>query len=196
MSRSHAGTGTTSRPARLHRRPAPSCPSRPSVRIMCLQREHDLPKVAPCHGDTPIQTWTHPDHKPQRLNDKLSGAEFILRSKSSDLVPQELFGFLTVYQALCSLRAEAAQRAGIDPDRISFTVTVRVARTEVTNQAAATPPPWTGPAPWPSITSSQTCYHHGEPGNTNGSGKHPRATTRSRNTTTSASPARSNTRSK
>jgi hypothetical protein len=40
---------------------------------------------------------------------------------------------------LCSLRAEAAATAGLDPDRISFIVTVRIARTEVTNQAAATP---------------------------------------------------------
>lgn len=75
----------------------------------------------------------------QELKTRLRGAEFILRSKSPDLVRQELFGFLTVYQALCSFRAEAADEAGIDPDRISFTVTVRVARTEVTNQAAATP---------------------------------------------------------
>src|SRR6266481_532535 len=44
------------------------------------------------------------------------------------LVCQELFAFLTVYQALCALEAEAARQAGIDPDRISFTVTVRVAR--------------------------------------------------------------------
>lgn len=75
----------------------------------------------------------------QEMKTRLRGAEFILRSKSPDLVRQELFGFLTVYQALCSFRTEAADEAGIDPDRISFTVTVRVARTEVTNQAAATP---------------------------------------------------------
>jgi hypothetical protein len=74
----------------------------------------------------------------QELKSRLRGAEFILRSKSPDLVRQELFGFLSVYQALCSFRVEAADTAGIDPDRISFTVTVRVARTEVTNQAAAT----------------------------------------------------------
>jgi hypothetical protein len=42
-----------------------------------------------------------------------------------------------VYQALCSFKAEAAHTAGVDPDRIPFIVTVRIARTEVTNQAAA-----------------------------------------------------------
>jgi hypothetical protein len=75
----------------------------------------------------------------QEMKPRLRGAEFILRSKSPDLVRQELFAFLTVYQALCSFRAEAAHQGGIDPDRVSFTVTVRVARTEVTNQASATP---------------------------------------------------------
>ena len=75
----------------------------------------------------------------QELKTRLRGAEFILRSKSADLVRQEIFAFLTVYQALCSLRVEAAHRGDMDPDRISFTVTIRVARTEVTNQAAATP---------------------------------------------------------
>lgn len=75
----------------------------------------------------------------QEMKTRLRGAEFILRSKSPDLVRQEIFALLTVYQALCSLRVEAAHHGGLDPDRISFTVTIRVARTEVTNQAAATP---------------------------------------------------------
>ena len=35
---------------------------------------------------------------------------------------------MTVYQALCALKTEAARQAGIDPDRVSFTVTVRIAR--------------------------------------------------------------------
>ncbi|MGH3549574.1 MAG: IS4 family transposase, partial [Pseudonocardiaceae bacterium] len=59
---------------------------------------------------------------------RLRGAAFILRSKSPELVCQELFAFLTVYQALCALKLDAAIQAGIDPDRISFTVTVRIAR--------------------------------------------------------------------
>jgi Insertion element 4 transposase N-terminal/Transposase DDE domain len=62
------------------------------------------------------------------LKTRLRGAAFILRSRSPELTRQELFAFLTVYQALCALETEAARHAGIDPDRISFTVTVRVAR--------------------------------------------------------------------
>lgn len=73
------------------------------------------------------------------LKTRLRGAEFILRSRSPELVRQEMFAFLVVYQALCALRARTAQTAAIDPDRISFTVTVRLARDQVCNQAAATP---------------------------------------------------------
>jgi hypothetical protein len=62
------------------------------------------------------------------LKTRLRGAEFILRSRLPDLVCQELFAFLTVCQALCALKTEAARQAGIDPDRVSFTVTVRIAR--------------------------------------------------------------------
>ena len=62
------------------------------------------------------------------LKNRLRGAAFILRSRSPELVCQELFAFLTVYQALCALELQTAGQAGIDPDRISFTVTVRVAR--------------------------------------------------------------------
>jgi hypothetical protein len=73
------------------------------------------------------------------LKTRLRGAEFILRSKSPELVAQEVFALLTVYQALCAFEAEAATAAGVDPDRISFTVAVRLARDHVLSQAAATP---------------------------------------------------------
>jgi hypothetical protein len=73
------------------------------------------------------------------LKTRLRGPEVILRSRSPHLVRQEIFAFLVVYQALCSLRVSAARAADVDPDRVSFTVTVRLARDQVSNQAAATP---------------------------------------------------------
>lgn len=73
------------------------------------------------------------------LKTRLRGAGFILRSRCPELVRQETFAFLVVYQALCALRGRAARTAGCDPDRISFTVTVRLARDQACNQAAATP---------------------------------------------------------
>jgi hypothetical protein len=44
------------------------------------------------------------------LKTRLRGAAFILRSRSPERVCQELFAFLTVYQALCALETEAAGR--------------------------------------------------------------------------------------
>jgi hypothetical protein len=70
---------------------------------------------------------------------RLRGAEVVLRSKSPDLVDQELFGFLTVYQALLALRTQAARRARPDPDRVSFTLTLRLARDHAGTTAALRP---------------------------------------------------------
>ena len=72
------------------------------------------------------------------LKTRLRGAEFVLRSRSPQMVRQEMFAFLVVYQALCALRTRAASTAGIDPDRISFTITVRLTRDQVVSHAAAT----------------------------------------------------------
>jgi hypothetical protein len=73
------------------------------------------------------------------LKTRLRGPEVVLRSRSPQLVRQEVFAFLVVYQALCSLRVRAAQAADTDPDRISFTVTLRLARDQIISQAAASP---------------------------------------------------------
>ena len=73
------------------------------------------------------------------LKTRLRGPEVVLRSRSPQLIRQEVFAFLVVYQALCCLRLRAAQAARTDPDRISFTVTLRLARDQVPSQAGATP---------------------------------------------------------
>ena len=70
---------------------------------------------------------------------RLRGAEFILRSRSPELVHQEMHAFLVVYQALADLRTRTAQAADLEPARISFTITVRLARDQACNQAGADP---------------------------------------------------------
>ena len=85
------------------------------------------------------ERWEH-ENSYGELKTRLRGASFILRSRSPELVRQELFAFLTVYQALCALKAEAARTAGIDPDQISFTVTIRIARDHASNQVSLTAP--------------------------------------------------------
>lgn len=58
-------------------------------------------------------------------------ADRVLRSGTVDGVRQELFGLLIVYQAARLIAADAAAATGIDPDRISLTVTLRAARLTV-----------------------------------------------------------------
>ena len=70
---------------------------------------------------------------------RLRGAQVVLRWKSPDLVDQELFAFLTVSQALTALRTQAARRAGLDPDRVSFTLTLPLARDHAGRTAAQRP---------------------------------------------------------
>ena len=56
------------------------------------------------------------------------GPRMILRSKSPDLVQQEVWGHLCCHYAIRVLMHEAALHAGHDPDRVSFTAALRIAR--------------------------------------------------------------------
>lgn len=67
------------------------------------------------------------------------GAKVVLRSKSPDGVEQEVWGFLLVHWAIRELMHTAALHADIDPDRVSFVRTLRLARRTVTEQAAFSP---------------------------------------------------------
>ena len=63
----------------------------------------------------------------------------VLRSQTPRGVEQEVYGFLLVHYAIRTLMYQAAAGAGLDPDRISFTPTLRLARREVPAQAALSP---------------------------------------------------------
>jgi Transposase DDE domain len=64
------------------------------------------------------------------------GAKVVLRSKSPDGVEQEVWGFLLVHWAIRDLMHTAALDGDVDPDRVSFVRTLRLARRTVTEQAA------------------------------------------------------------
>jgi len=63
----------------------------------------------------------------------------VLRSKTPDLVLQELWGLLLAHFAIRQLMAQAAWSRGLDPDVLSFTSAVRVIKRKLP-QAAAVPP--------------------------------------------------------
>jgi len=69
----------------------------------------------------------------------LGGSHLVLRSQHPDGAEQELYGFLLVHHAIRALMHQAAAEADHDPDRISFTRSLRVVRRQVTDQAAFSP---------------------------------------------------------
>jgi hypothetical protein len=60
------------------------------------------------------------------------GARTVLRSKSPDLVLQEIWGHLCCHYAIRTLMFEAADHARVDPDRVSFVAALRIARRSIT----------------------------------------------------------------
>ena len=69
----------------------------------------------------------------------LRASSTVLRSKTPDLVQQELWGLLLAHFAIRQLMAQAAWQGGLDPDRLSFSHAVRVIKRKMP-QAAAVPP--------------------------------------------------------
>ena len=62
------------------------------------------------------------------LKTHLRGPKIVLRSKTPDLVRQEFFGLMMAHFAIRGLMHEAALKADIDPDRLSFLHAVRIVR--------------------------------------------------------------------
>jgi Insertion element 4 transposase N-terminal/Transposase DDE domain len=73
------------------------------------------------------QRWEHETGNAQ-LKTHLRGPGRILRSKSPDMVRQEIYGYLLAHYAISALICRAATEADIDPDRVKFTRTVRIVR--------------------------------------------------------------------
>lgn len=73
------------------------------------------------------------------LKTQLRGARVVLRSKTPELVKQEVWGLLLAHFAVRGLMHEAALQADEDPDRLSFSHAVRVVRRKLP-QFAALPP--------------------------------------------------------
>lgn len=62
------------------------------------------------------------------LKARLKGSRFTLRSRHPVMAAQEMTAYLCVTQALAAMRHQAAATAGVEPSRLSFTATLRIAR--------------------------------------------------------------------
>lgn len=73
------------------------------------------------------------------LKTHLRGSKIVLRSKTPDLVRQEFYGLMMAHFAIRGLMHEAALRADVDPDRLSFLHAVRVVRRKLAAYGAIPP---------------------------------------------------------
>jgi hypothetical protein len=73
------------------------------------------------------------------LKTHLRGANIVLRSRTPDLVRQEFYGLMMAHFATRGLIHEAALKADIDPDNLSFLHAVRVIRRKLGSFAAVPP---------------------------------------------------------
>jgi len=73
------------------------------------------------------QRWEEETGNDQ-LKTCLRGPGKVLRSKSPDMVRQEIYGYLLTHYAISALICRAATEADTDPDRVKFLRTVRIIR--------------------------------------------------------------------
>ena len=73
------------------------------------------------------------------LKTHLRGSKIVLRSKTPDLVRQEFYGLMMAHFAIRGLMHEAALKADVDPDRLSFVHAVRVVRRKLAICSAIPP---------------------------------------------------------
>jgi hypothetical protein len=69
------------------------------------------------------------------------GPGVVLRSKSPEMVVQEVWAMLLVHHAIRRLMHQAALAVDVDPDRLSFTRSLRIVRRQVTTAGQAAFPP-------------------------------------------------------
>jgi Transposase DDE domain len=69
------------------------------------------------------------------------GPKQVLRSKTPEMVVQEVWGMLLVHHAIRRLMHQAALDHHLDPDRLSFTRSLRIVRRQVTSIGQAAVPP-------------------------------------------------------
>jgi hypothetical protein len=93
---------------------------------------------APLLAEAYHQRWEHETGNAQ-LKTHLRGPGRVLRSKSPDMVRQEIYGYLLTHYAISALICKAATEAGIDPDRVKFKRTVRIVRRRAADPAACPP---------------------------------------------------------
>lgn len=108
--------------------------------LICLLSTITDPAQAPAEVLAQIyhDRWEHETGNNQ-LKTYLRGPGRVLRSKSPDMVRQEIYGYLLTHHALSALICRAATEADINPDQVKFLRTVRLVRRRIDDPAAFSP---------------------------------------------------------
>jgi hypothetical protein len=108
--------------------------------LICLITTITSPQAAPAAALAAAyhDRWEHETGNDQ-IKTHLRGPGRVLRSKSPDMVRQEIYGYLLTHHAISALICAAATEADIDPDRVKFLRTVRIVRRRVSDPAAFSP---------------------------------------------------------
>lgn len=108
--------------------------------LICLLTTILDPKEAPALtlAEAYHQRWVH-ETANREIKTQLRGPGRVLRSKTPDMVRQEIYGYLIAHYAICALICRAATETGIDPDRVKFTNTVRILRDHLADPDAFSP---------------------------------------------------------
>ena len=105
------------------------------------------PKVAPAEdlGALYPERWEI-EMAFDELKTHLHGRQMLLRSKTPNLIRQEFYGLMLAHYSVRGLMHEAALKAQVDPDHLSFIHAVRVVRRTLPHIAALPPSgPGSGP---------------------------------------------------
>jgi len=99
-------------------------PDRGSGDLICLLTTILDPREAPASllAKTYHRRWEH-EVANKEIKNQLRGPGKILRSKTPDMVRQELYGYTIAHYAVCALICRAATETGIDSRRVKFTNT-------------------------------------------------------------------------
>lgn len=104
----------------------PGIESERRYRLLTTLQDHDAYPAEQLAATYP-QRWEF-ETALDELKTHQRGPRLVLRSKRPDGVRQELYGYLLAHYAIRALMHEAALAADHDPDRLSFTRSLRVVR--------------------------------------------------------------------
>jgi hypothetical protein len=107
------------------------------VRLITSLTDYDTAPAAELAG-LYAQRWEF-EQSLSEIETRQLGQQRVLRSKTPELVRQEIWALLLTHYAIRALMHEAADDIDIDPDRLSFIRSLRVIRRQVTDQAAFSP---------------------------------------------------------